>query len=90
MRVKIPAQLRNLTGGQSELNVDSASSVREMLDRIRESYPDLSERLVDESGQIRRFINIYVGDEDVRFLEGVDTSLDDASQVAILPAVAGG
>lgn len=90
MRVKIPAQLRALTGGQAELNVDSASSVGQMLDQIRQSYPELSERIVDESGQIRRFINIYVGDEDVRFLDGLDTSLEGASQVAILPAVAGG
>ena len=90
MRVKIPAQLRNLTAGQAELHLDSANSVREMLDRLRESYPELSERLVDDGGQIRRFINIYVGDEDVRFLDGVDTSLDDKAQVAILPAVAGG
>ncbi len=88
--MKIPAQLRALTGGRAEVHLDSASSVREMLDQIRESYPELSERLVDDSGQIRRFINIYVGDEDVRFLDGVDTSLEDKAQVAILPAVAGG
>ena len=88
--MKIPAQLRQLTGGQAEVNLDSAANVKEMIDKLRESYPDLGDRLVDESGQIRRFVNIYVGDEDVRFLDGVDTTLDEHSQVAILPAVAGG
>lgn len=89
MKVKIPAQLRTLTGGQAEVIVE-ASTVQEMLDKIGSAHPELSARLLDDKGEIRRFVNIYVGDEDVRFLDGLNTSLDAKSRVAILPAVAGG
>jgi molybdopterin synthase sulfur carrier subunit len=89
VRVKIPTQLRQLTGGQPELEIE-AGSVRELLEKIGSGHPELVERVVDEEGQIRRFVNLYVEDEDVRFLDGLDTALKDSQTVSILPAVAGG
>ncbi len=88
--MKVPTQLRNLTGGQAELSVDGASDLRELLDKLKGDHPDLTDRLLDEKGEIRRFVNIYVGEEDVRFLEGLDTKLEGGNLVSILPAVAGG
>lgn len=88
-RVKIPTQLRQLTGGETELEV-SAGSIRELLAALGASHPELVERVLGEDGEIRRFVNVYVGDEDVRFLDGLDTPLTDSEVVSILPAVAGG
>lgn len=88
--MKIPTQLRTLTGGQAELSVDDASNLRELLGKIGADHPDLADRLLDEGGEIRRFVNIYVGEEDVRFLDGLDTRLESGTLVSILPAVAGG
>ena len=88
--MKIPTQLRTLTGGQAELNVEEASDVRELLGKIGAEHPELTERLLDDNGEIRRFVNIYVGEEDVRFLDGLNTSLKSGTLVSILPAVAGG
>jgi molybdopterin synthase sulfur carrier subunit len=88
--VKVPTQLRNLTGGQAELSVDGASDLRGLLEKIKGDHPDLTDRLLDDNGEIRRFVNIYVGEEDVRFLEGLDTKLEGGNLVSILPAVAGG
>lgn len=90
MKVKIPAQLRTLTGGQSEVLIDGAATLKELLDKVAAAHPELTERLLDDAGEIRRFVNIYVGDEDVRFLDGLNTNLEGQSQVSILPAVAGG
>jgi molybdopterin synthase sulfur carrier subunit len=90
MRVKIPTQLRDVVGGHPELKFDDASSVGELLQRISADYPELAERILDEQGEIRRFVNVYVGDEDVRFLDGLQTSLEGDTVVSILPAVAGG
>jgi sulfur-carrier protein len=87
--VKIPTQLRESTGGEPEVKLD-ASNVGELLEGLAAQYPDLAERIMDEQGELRRFVNVYVGDEDVRFLEGLDTSLEADAVVAILPAVAGG
>lgn len=89
VRVKIPTQLRELAGGQQETQVEAAS-IRELLEGLRAAYPDLVERVLDGDGEIRRFVNVYVEDEDVRFLEGLDTPLKDTQVVSILPAVAGG
>lgn len=90
MKVKIPAQLRTLTGGQSEVIIDGAVTVKELLDKVGAAHPELTARLLDDNGEIRRFVNIYVGDEDVRFLDGLNTNLEGHTQVSILPAVAGG
>ncbi|MCA1840256.1 MAG: MoaD/ThiS family protein [Actinomycetota bacterium] len=89
VRVRIPTQLRQLVDGQQEVSFDAAN-VRDLLKAIGQSHPALVERIIDESGEIRRFINVFVGDEDVRFLDGLDTQIPDAALVSILPAVAGG
>lgn len=90
VRVKIPSQLRSLAGGQPELTVEGAETLKDLLEKIRVESPELVERILDEKDEIRRFVNVYVGDEDVRFLTGLDTELSDPEVVVILPAVAGG
>jgi MoaD family protein len=87
--VKIPTQLRSLTDGASELDA-SGATVSELFEDIENRHPGLKERLVDESGQLRRFVNVYLNDEDVRFLNGLSTDVPEGAQVSIIPAVAGG
>jgi len=87
--VRIPTPLRKLTDGADEVSVEAAS-VGEMIDNLDNAHSGLRERLCDEAGEIRRFVNIYVNDEDVRFLQGKDTPLADGDQVSIVPAIAGG
>jgi len=87
--VRIPTPLRKLTDGADEVSVE-ASNVGEMIDNLDSTHAGLKERLCDEAGDIRRFVNIYVNDEDVRFLKGKDTQLADNDQVSIVPAIAGG
>src|SRR5690606_2614637 len=86
--VKIPAQLRAATGGEGELKVEG-STVGEALDAVFEQHAGLRERIT-EDGTLRRFVNVYVSGEDIRFQDGLDTALDDGDEVTILPAVAGG
>jgi sulfur-carrier protein len=86
--VKIPAQLRAATGGESELSVDG-STVGEALDAVFSQHGDLRERITD-SGELRRFVNVYVSGEDIRFQDGLETPVSDGDEVTILPAVAGG
>ena len=86
--VKIPAQLRAATGGQAEADA-SGSTVGEVLDSLFEQFSDLRERICDD-GDLRRFVNVYVGGEDIRFLSGLETEVSDGDEVTILPAVAGG
>jgi len=88
--VKIPTQLRQLVGGAAQVEVESVTDVRDLLEKLGQKHQELVERIVDESGEIRRFVNVYVGDEDVRFLKGLDTELQDQAVISILPAVAGG
>ncbi|MBW3588639.1 MAG: MoaD/ThiS family protein [Actinobacteria bacterium] len=90
VKVKIPTQLRQLVGGEKEIEIEKAANVREILDNLGGQHPGLIERIVDENGEIRRFVNLYVGDEDVRFLQGLDTPVEPDQTVSILPAVAGG
>lgn len=87
--VKIPTQLRAVTGGDAEAAVDEASTVGEVLDGLYERYDGLRDRIAVD-GDLRRFVNVYVEGEDIRFLEGLDTPVDDGDEVTILPAVAGG
>jgi sulfur-carrier protein len=87
--VKIPTQLRAAAGGESEAELDGAT-VREVLDGLYERFDGLSERLAQEDGSLRRFVNVYLGGEDIRFLDGLDTPVDDGAELTILPAVAGG
>lgn len=86
--VKIPTQLRNATGGASSATVEG-STVREVLDALYDQFGELRERIADDNG-LRRFVNVYIGGEDIRFLEGLDTPVADGEEVTILPAVAGG
>ena len=88
VNVKIPAQLRAATGGEAEAEA-SGSTVGEVLDSLFEQFADLRERIC-EDGDLRRFVNVYVGGEDIRFLEGLETAVEDGDEVTILPAVAGG
>jgi sulfur-carrier protein len=87
--VKIPTQLRNVTAGEAEANVDEATTVGEVLDGLYERYDGLRDRIA-EDGDLRRFVNVYVEGEDIRFLDGLDTAVEDGDEVTILPAVAGG
>jgi sulfur-carrier protein len=86
--IKIPAQLRTLTGNEAETEVEG-SSVGEALDALYERYEGLRERIT-EDGELRRFVNVYVSGEDIRFGEGLDTPVDAGDEITILPAVAGG
>jgi molybdopterin synthase sulfur carrier subunit len=87
--VKIPTQLRAATGGVSEASVEGAT-VAEVLDGLFAQFGELRERISDEQGALRRFVNVYLAGEDIRFLNGVATSVPDGSELTILPAVAGG
>jgi molybdopterin synthase sulfur carrier subunit len=86
--VKIPTQLRSATGGEASAVVDG-STVGEVLDALYERYGELRERIAEDGG-LRRFVNVYVAGEDIRFLDGLDTRVSDGDEVTILPAVAGG
>ena len=86
--VKIPAQLRPATGGEGEVAVEGAT-VGEALDAVFDQHDGLRERIT-EDGTLRRFVNVYVSGEDIRFQDGLDTSISDGDEVTILPAVAGG
>lgn len=89
VRVKIPTQLRTLTGGRDHIETEGGP-IRQILDTLERDHPGLHQRLLEESGELRRFINVYVDGEDVRFLQGLDTEASHGSEVAIIPAVAGG
>lgn len=87
--VRIPTILRTYTGGESAVPAEGAT-LAEVLDDLDANHPGIKGRVVDEQSRLRRFINVYVGDEDVRFLDGLDTAVGDDAQVSIIPAVAGG
>jgi sulfur-carrier protein len=86
--VKIPAQLRAAADGESEIEVEGAT-VGEALDAVFDQHTGLRERITEDGG-LRRFVNVYVSGEDIRFKDGLDTELDEGDEVQILPAVAGG
>jgi len=87
--VKLPTQLRASAGGESAIPVEG-STVGEALEALYTAYPELRERLSDDDGTLRRFINVYVNGDDIRFGELLDTPVTDGQEVQILPAVAGG
>ncbi|MGK2955647.1 MAG: ubiquitin-like small modifier protein 1 [Solirubrobacterales bacterium] len=86
--VKIPSQLRAVTGGEAELSAEGGT-VGEVLDAVFADHADLKERITEE-GELRRFVNVYVGGEDIRYGEGLGTAVSDGNEITILPAVAGG
>jgi molybdopterin synthase sulfur carrier subunit len=87
--VKIPTQLRAAAGGEAEAQVDGAT-VQEVLSGLFERHEELRARISDEDGTLRRFVNVYLSGEDIRFLDGLSTPVKDGSELTILPAVAGG
>ena len=87
--VRIPTPLRAITKGQGELKSD-AVSIKELIDRLDQEYAGLRARLCEDDGNIRRFINVYVNEEDIRFLQGPATPLKEGDEVSIVPAIAGG
>ena len=89
VQVNIPTPLRRITKGQNQLEAN-ASNIGELLDVLDQDYPGFRDRLVDESGEIRYFVNIYLNGEDVRFLQGTETSTTSGDEISIVPAVAGG
>jgi molybdopterin synthase sulfur carrier subunit len=87
--VRIPTPLRSVTKGAAEVQA-AGDTVDDVIQDLERQYPGLKERLVEDGGQIRRFINIYVNQEDIRFLEGAKTTLKQGDEVSIVPAIAGG
>ena len=87
--VRIPTQLRELSGGVAEVSADGAT-VTDVLKDLETKHPGFAERLFDDSGELRRFVNVFVADEDIRFLDGVNTPTPDGTTISIVPAVAGG
>lgn len=89
VKIGIPTALRKLVGGKDEIEVEAAS-VKEAIDGIRASFPELAQQLVDDAGKLRRFVIIYLNDEDIRFLDGIDTAISEGDDLTIVPAIAGG
>jgi molybdopterin converting factor small subunit len=87
--VRIPTQLRTLTGGDGEVQVD-AETVAQVLKALDAAHPGFGDRLFDDAGALRRFVNVFVADEDIRFLQGLETPVAAGQTVSIVPAVAGG
>jgi molybdopterin synthase sulfur carrier subunit len=87
--VRIPTPLRSMTKGSAEVHV-TADTVSGLIDDLERQFPGLRERLMQDGGEIRRFINIYVNQEDIRFLQGAKTVLKQGDEVSIVPAIAGG
>ena len=87
--VRIPTPLRKLSNDRGELKIDAAN-VSELVDKLEIECPGIKGRLCDDNGSLRRFINLYVDNEDIRFLGGMDTKLQDGAVVSIIPAIAGG
>ncbi len=88
-KVRIPTPLRKLTKEQAEVE-SAGTTIREVVDDLEKQFPGFKERMCDENGELRRFVNVYVGEEDIRFMDGLDTQIPDGEQVSIIPAVAGG
>ena len=87
--VRIPTPLRRMTGGKDKVEVASGN-LSAMVDELEGSYPGMKDRLIDEEGELRYFVNIYLNGEDVRFMDGLDTAMSSGDEVSIVPAVAGG
>ena len=88
-KVRIPTPLRKLTNNEEVIEV-TAATVGAAITELQNRYPGIKERLVDDSGAVRRFVNVYVNEEDIRFLQGQETPLKDGDEMSIIPAIAGG
>jgi len=89
VKVRIPTPLQKLTKDKAEVDI-AAKNVKELLETLERQYPGIKDRLCDESGRVRRFVNIYLNEEDIRFLKQEATTLKDGDEVSIVPAIAGG
>ena len=89
VKVRIPTPLRKLTNNEELVEVE-ATSVAAAIEGLQAQYPGIRDRLLDESGAVRRFVNVYVNEEDIRFLKNQETPLKDGDEVSIIPAIAGG
>ena len=89
VKVRIPAPLRNLTKGNEQIEA-SGKTVAELLEDMEKNYPGLKDRLCDERGQLRRFVNVYINEEDIRFLKGGQSEIKEGDDISIIPAIAGG
>ena len=89
VKVRIPTPLRKLTKEQAEVDA-AGGTIREIVDDLERQFPGFKERMCDDAGELRRFVNVYVGEEDIRFLQGLDTQIPEGELVSIIPAVAGG
>lgn len=93
--VKVPTILRTYTGGAADVTVDvegaeGGATLAGVVNQLESNYPGIGARILDEDGKLRRFVNIYVGDEDVRFADGLETATPAGSEISVIPAVAGG
>ena len=88
-KVRIPTPLRKLTNNEELVEVNAAT-IGEAITELQKRFPGIQERLVDESGEVRRFVNVYVNEEDIRFLKNKETPLKDGDEISIIPAIAGG
>jgi molybdopterin synthase sulfur carrier subunit len=89
INVRIPTPLRKLTNEQELVQVD-AKTISDAIAQLQSQFPGIQERLVDEKGEVRRFVNVYVNEEDIRFLQNQNTALKDGDEISIIPAIAGG
>jgi len=89
VRVRIPSQLRSLCGGAAEIPLEG-TTVSELLSGLEVAHPGFAERLFDDTGTLRRFVNVFVAEEDIRFLDGLETPVPEGQTISIVPAVAGG
>jgi sulfur-carrier protein len=88
--VRIPAPLRKLTNEQDTVTANESGTLAELIESLEGEYPGMKDRICDETGELRRFVNVYVNGEDVRFLSGLETAVAEGAEVSIVPAVAGG
>ncbi|MBE9529457.1 MAG: MoaD/ThiS family protein [Proteobacteria bacterium] len=89
VKVRIPTPLRKITNGSDEVVAEGAN-ISEVIEDLEKNYPGIKERICEESGELRRFVNLYLNDEDIRFKENLETTLSDNDELSIIPAIAGG
>ncbi len=89
VKVRLPTPLQKLTGDKSEVSAEG-KTIKEVIDNMEDNFPGIKERLYSEEGELRKFINIYINEEDIRFLQSDDTKVSDNDVISIIPAIAGG
>ena len=89
IKVRIPTPLQKLTGQKAEVEI-SAANVKEMIAQLEKNFPGIKDRICDDTGKIRRFVNVYLNEEDIRFLNQEETAVKDGDEISIVPAIAGG